>query len=407
MRHGLFSSQSAYDIFQTYLKDIKTELESKSNDYILNVDVNTWREYIINKYDFIPLTVYTDKATDTYKGKGQRQEDSRYGETFTIDEYRFEVSVPFTGWSYLFCLRPSSFLMDSLSVETPNGDSGLISYTFNLTQQDENKFKREKDRFLHLLNTNTININKDLVAFKQAVPNLFNSHYEHLRNKVIAEANFFERLNININTNTDKIYKVPVIEKRTIPEPLVDRKMKTFSTDVPTLDDKVYDDILEIIYTFFKSVEKKPSTYSVLDEEGLRDYVLPVLETRYNNTTVTGETFNKGGRTDILMRYKDGTNLFIAECKFWKGEASIDETVNQLFERYLTWRDSKVAIIFFVNNKEFSKVLNVLKVATPKHPYFLREQGIRGESSFSYIFHFPTDNAKYVYVEVMAFHFPI
>ena len=121
---------------------------------------------------------------------------------------------------------------------------------------------------------------------------------------------------------------------------------------------------------------------------------------------MTGETFNKGGKTDILIRYKDGSNLFVAECKYWKGEGVLFETINQLFDRYLTWRDSKVAIIFFVKNKEFSKVLKTLQESIPKHEYFVRENGSNGESSFSYIFHFPTDKGKLVYAEIMAFHFP-
>jgi hypothetical protein len=123
--------------------------------------------------------------------------------------------------------------------------------------------------------------------------------------------------------------------------------------------------------------------------------------------TVTGETFNKGGKTDILLRYVDGTNLFVAECKFWKGEAILQETINQLFNRYLTWRDSKVAIIFFVKNREFSKVLSTIQEGVKKHPYFFRENGFTGESSFSYLFHFPTDKGKYVFTEIMAFHFPL
>ena len=32
----------------------------------------------------------------------------------------------------------------------------------------------------------------------------------------------------------------------------------------------------------------------------------------------TGETFNAAGKTDILLRI-DGKNVFIGECKFWKG----------------------------------------------------------------------------------------
>ena len=64
-------------------------------------------------------------------------------------------------------------------------------------------------------------------------------------------------------------------------------------------------------------MERKPSLYEGKDEEGLRDVFVAMLETRFEGITATGETFNHCGKTDILLKYaEDGTNLFIAECKF-------------------------------------------------------------------------------------------
>jgi hypothetical protein len=84
----------------------------------------------------------------------------------------------------------------------------------------------------------------------------------------------------------------------------------------------MYEDILTIIYNFGKSMERKPSTYSKKNEEDLRDQFLLLLETRYDSTTASGETFNKEGKTDIILKYApDGSNLFVAECKFWHGSS--------------------------------------------------------------------------------------
>lgn len=331
----------------------------------------------------------------------------RFREVCDAEGYTFEVKVPFTGSSFLLRLRPTTCVINHPTIDAPQSDSGYIIVTILLYEQNPQQFEREKDKFIRAITANVPNINNDASDFNTRISSHFGRVYKEKKQRVLSEQSFFEALNIEIETATDKIFKVPVIEKKKIPEPNVDKKtIKRFTANNPTLPDEFYDDILSVIYTFFKSVEKKPSTFQSKDEEGLRDYVLPTLETRYNNTTVTGETFNKGGKTDILVRYKDGTNLFVAECKYWKGERVLSDTINQLFDRYLTWRDSKVAIIFFVKNKEFSKVLSVLKQSVVKHPYFVRENGSHGESSFSYIFHFPLDQAKYVYTEIMAFHFP-
>jgi len=169
---------------------------------------------------------------------------------------------------------------------------------------------------------------------------------------------------------------------------------------------EMYDDILKVIYDLGKSMEKKPSTYKDKDEEGIRDQFLLVLETRYESTTASGETFNRGGKTDILLKYaKDASNLFVAECKFWHGIAEFHKAISQLFDRYLTWRDSKAALILFVTNKDFTNVINTIQKEIPNHPYFVKTIGIRGETSFSFDFHLPQDEDKIVFLEVIAFHY--
>jgi hypothetical protein len=169
---------------------------------------------------------------------------------------------------------------------------------------------------------------------------------------------------------------------------------------------ETYDDILRVIYESGKSMEKKPSLYKGKDEEGLRDQFLFILETRYEGTTATGETFNRSGKTDIILKYsKDGSNLFVAECKFWQGGSEFLKAISQLFDRYLTWRDSKAVLIVFVKNKEFSKVLQVIRAEIRTHPYYNKDNGIRGETSLSYIFHLSQDKDKMVFFEVLAFHY--
>jgi hypothetical protein len=172
------------------------------------------------------------------------------------------------------------------------------------------------------------------------------------------------------------------------------------------MSDEMYGEVLKVIYDAGKSMERKPALYRDEDEAGLRDLFLFLLETRYEGITATGETFNRSGKTDILLKYaKDGSNVFVAECKFWHGVSELREAINQLFDRYLSWSDSKVALILFVKIIGFTKVLETIKSEVEKHPYFLRYLGDRRETSFSYKFHLSQDIDKEVYFEVMAFHY--
>ena len=100
-------------------------------------------------------------------------------------------------------------------------------------------------------------------------------------------------------------------------------------------------------------MERQPSTYANRQEEDLRDFLLMTLCTHYPNTT--GETFNKAGKTDILVRH-EGKNVFVGECKFWSGIKAFHDSINQILG-YLTWRDSKAAIVCFVKNREINPVL--------------------------------------------------
>ena len=128
------------------------------------------------------------------------------------------------------------------------------------------------------------------------------------------------------------------------------------------MSSEMYNDVLKVIYDSGKNMEKKPALYIGKDEEGLRDQFLFVLETRYEGTTATGETFNRSGKTDIILKYaKDASNLFVAECKFWHGASEFLAAISQLFDRYLTWRDSKAALLMFVKNKDFSNLLATIQ----------------------------------------------
>jgi hypothetical protein len=181
------------------------------------------------------------------------------------------------------------------------------------------------------------------------------------------------------------------------------QKKKIPTTDFP---DDVYLDVLRTLSAYGKDLEKKPKVYSRQDEEGLRDHFLTNLTGRYEKTTATGESFNKEGKTDILLKDDKGNNLFIAECKWWTGAVGFHTSINQLFDNYITWRDTKVAIIFFVDNKDFSNVLGQIESEAEKHPYYIQFLSKSDSSNFKFVFHQKDDVNNKVQVEIMFFHFP-
>ena len=131
--------------------------------------------------------------------------------------------------------------------------------------------------------------------------------------------------------------------------------------------------------------------------------ILLYLEPRFEGS-VTGETFNSTGKTDILIRHEN-SNVFIAECKFWRGQKEYLDTITQLLG-YLTWRDSKSAIIVFVKNKNLSSVLEITEEVTPNHSNYLGLVDKKEDTWFNYRFHIDGDRNREVKLAVLFFHIP-
>jgi len=118
----------------------------------------------------------------------------------------------------------------------------------------------------------------------------------------------------------------------------------------------------------------------------------------------TGETFNVSGKTDILLR-ANGRNVFIAECKFWKGPKHYREAIDQLLG-YTAWRDTKTAILVFNRGTVMSTVLQGVAAETSAHKNFKRKLDWKHESGFRYIFHHMGDPNREFILTVLVFDVP-
>ena len=173
----------------------------------------------------------------------------------------------------------------------------------------------------------------------------------------------------------------------------------------PKFPNEVYQDVLSTLFDCYRNAEQKPSIYKDKGEEDLRDYGLSFLESRYENATAAGEAFNKEGKTDIILKGANGENLFVAECKIWHGKDQFHGAIEQLFG-YLTWRDTKAALIFFVRNKKFSEVLEKIKQEATQSEYCIEFVSDTHETSLAFKFRHRDDTDREVQIEFMAFAFP-
>ncbi len=73
--------------------------------------------------------------------------------------------------------------------------------------------------------------------------------------------------------------------------------------------------------------------------------------------------------------------FFVAECGIWKGSKQFLGKIDQLLS-YLTWRDSKTALICFIRNKEFGTVIDTIKNTIHSHSCFENEEIISVVNGF-------------------------
>jgi len=162
-----------------------------------------------------------------------------------------------------------------------------------------------------------------------------------------------------------------------------------------------YDNIVDRCYKIGVEMERHKRSYKNRKEEDLRDYFIIALSPHYQS--VTGETENKEGKTDILIR-NDGKNLFLAECKIWRGKKTFYAAYNQLTKKYTTWRD-KIAIIFFVHNKDMTSVLKqIQKAIKSKAVKDSFEELSEGSFKAKFFLNGPKNNK--VKIAILCFHFP-
>jgi hypothetical protein len=396
-----FAEISWFDYHKQYFQNIRQEILSNGKDYILKVDEEEYIKYLVDKYSIEQLKILTESEHIGEPRKSREWRKDMFGSDYESDVFTFTVRYNFTGHPELFKVQPNPCTWSSYEILVNNS---TVSFSFKIFKQDPAEFQRAKSDCYSQAFANLPALNKNIVEITNNFEHTVRSLFLQEKSKHKNENDFYSAINIKVNPNTTSVFTAPTIKKKDIPQPNISNKIE-FSS-VPTMSQVMYYDILKVIYDSGKNMEKKPALYVNKDEEGLRDQFLFVLETRYVGITATGETFNRSGKTDIILKFADdGSNLFVAECKFWHGAIEFHKAISQLFDRYLTWSDSKVALIFFVQNQNFSNTIDTILDEAAKHPYFKKFTGKRGDSSFSYVFHLPQDKEKDVQLEIMAFHY--
>ncbi len=393
-----------FEYSQCKIEEMKSRVMREGESYILNVNPTEYIEHLVSDTSIDALELHFDKME--VSSREEMIPAEYFPQMFTVYSGKSYLKsvityhLPVTGDLELLRCIPSPRLLMTHNVRL---ESGGIAFEFIDFYGDAAQISREADNVIDTLKRQAESLAQNVKSFNASVRNQVENLFNARKNDLLKRSSLLANLGIPIRkaSNVPSTFSVPATRKPIMPKPTA--ASAPGRAPDPTIDEGIYKEILQVIHDTGKVFERLPRTYADKDEEALRDHLILQLEPRFDYST-TGETFNKQGKTDILIRHEK-SNLFVAECKFWSGAKNHFATIDQVLS-YLTWRDSKTAIIYFMNTKEMAAPLKALEESSPQHPCFVRLNEKRQSSWFDYTFHLPNDRDVMIRLNILCFHLP-
>jgi hypothetical protein len=353
-----FSEGDAYATFEKMAENIKREISALENEYVLKASRTELEKHFLEKIAVEQLVL---KTSEKYikKQEGIDIDVSRDfmrgnfgGGRITARGTRIDVAIPYSGNSDLFRLRGDTISLGGYPNIEILGDEIVFSVTFPDDNVQVAQIHQQIDRNVRDLESGVSFLQNNVSTHNNSAPGWISSALERKLQQARSSLGVLASLGIPVKrSGSMPTFSVPTVRRK----PPVSRPQVPSGKyePEPVLDITEYAHILEILRSMSLLIERNPQSFSALHEEVIRDHFLLQLNGHYEGSA-TGETFNASGKTDILIR-SGNRNVFIAECKFWGGQKAFGEAIDQLLG-YLTWRDTKSALLIFNKTKDSTSV---------------------------------------------------
>lgn len=402
----LFVTHDLDLILRNTAQSAQKEVEALDANGLLNTAPEDLKHYLVEKYSVTPITLLHDQW---YADSQEVQVDVRYDRMRWIEDTsrpvmipgeRIEVRVPFDGDSELFYARANT---STLNPPRAVIEKNELVLRYDSPADQAREVRPLVDQVLTDIEQHLGWQRSMIDAHNTALPAVAEQAIQQRRARLLAQSQRAEALGIPIKRRADapKTYTVPTARRKAAPT-LPPATTAQFKPE-PVWAMEQYEQALKIMQDMALVMERSPEAFKSMDEEALRQHFLVQLNGQFEGKA-TGETFNMAGKTDILLREGD-RNVFIAECKFWKGPKAFGEAIDQLIG-YATWRDGKAAVLVFNRGTDTSTVLSGIDATAKAHGNFKRTVNWPHESGFRYVFHSNGDANREMTLTVLVFHVP-
>jgi hypothetical protein len=401
----LFSERILRDYLGKRMDFALNQISNHDPEKFLKTSIHDLEDYYYSEYMVEPIELNEDKIVadvedtkiDVSNERGRYIRDR--SKPFHIPGTLTSIEVPFTGNEQLLYMRASTFTHSIPNARTKRNK--LIFRTASQTPTS-NVIQKQFNSWLNQIKKLLSYSEKDINQFNSTLKQKIKSKLQHRRKKLLRDRELENSLKFPLKkrkgNNTFVTDQVKKKIKPKFPTPSEDK----FEPE-PTIQEKDYELILDIIDKTATMLERSPSTFKNMKEEQLRNQFLVPLNSHFEGQA-TGETFNAEGKTDILIR-EDDKCLFIAECKVWRGKQYFLDAIDQLLS-YTTWRDSKTSILIFNRNKDFSSVLEKIPGIVNDHNSFKKELDTKKENSFKFIIAKESDINRDIHLTILALDVP-
>jgi hypothetical protein len=395
----LFSQADWFPAAENQKARLVAEIQHLPEHQVLNTSIDDLCDYLVKKYS-VDVAVLDEAGIHIDRHDTQIDSRDIFGDPFVVSGTTIDVIIPFTGDGAAFRIRPTA-----ASLSPPRAVVSEQQLLIKITGADLNadRVRAQIQSTLDEIKIHLDRLRSSAAGLNNELGPLARTRVEQRRQKFLADHNLVAALGFALKQRDDapRTYRAPDVQRRikVAPPPASAAPFKP----EPSLSMEDYEHILSVMANMALVMERSPSAFQAIREEDLRQHFLVQLNGQFEGQA-TGETFNYAGKTDILVR-SEGKNVFIAECKYWDGPKKLSETVDQLLG-YLSWRDTKAAIVLFNRQKNFSHVIAEIPPTMKAHPNFKRDLGQTSETSSRYVFAHRDDPNREMIITVLAFEVP-
>lgn len=402
MSEYLFHPGDLVATLENHRKKLGEEIDNLSEDYVLKVNEAEYIKQKVASETLRPLSI--ESGVEVVRDHEEQRACQGHFSTFIERVPCLDVSLRFSGDKGLFKMRQNPFS------EPPKGRivGNEIYATFTIERgETPESTRRNIDRWEQRIRSHISDQQPHLDAWNNNLEQLITGRFRATKDRYLKKNELVASIGLPIRRREGDsgTYSVGLPPKRinisTPTQPLTVPPGQY--SPHPSVDEQSYQDILGPIRWTGRTMERDPAAYACLHEEHLRTQFLALLNGSFEGQG-TGESFSVNGKTDIMLKVKDRP-VFIAECKFWDGPAGFNKIIDQLTS-YLTWRDSKTAILLFVRNVDVVPVLEQIPQLVASHRLFTKRESTNQAGEFRFVLRNAQDESLPLVVTIMCFHLP-